>query len=83
MKLSAKFNIVLISITAIGLTLSGFLSYRVLQENARQEVIERAGLMMESAAAMRAYTIEEIKPLLLPHMQNRFLPQTVPAYAAT
>jgi protein-histidine pros-kinase len=83
MKLSAKFNLVLISITAVGLSLSGFLSYRVLRENARQEIVERAGLMMESARAMRSYTIKEVKPLLIPHMQNQFLPQTVPAYAAT
>ncbi|HEX9583071.1 MAG TPA: DUF3365 domain-containing protein [Gammaproteobacteria bacterium] len=83
MKLSFKFNLVLISITLVGLCLSGLLSYRVLQENARQEVVERAGLMMESALAMRGYTIEEIKPLLVPHMQQRFLAQTVPAYAAT
>jgi protein-histidine pros-kinase len=83
MKLGAKFNLVLISITAVGLSLSGFLSYRVLKENTRQEVIELAGLMMESALAMRGYTITEIKPLLIPHMQNQFLPQSVPAYAAT
>lgn len=83
MKLSTKFNLVLISITVVGLFLSGFFSYRVLQENARQEIIERAGLMMESALAMRGYTIEEIKPLLVPQMENQFLPQTVPAYAAT
>lgn len=83
MKLSFKFNLVLISITIVGLCLSGFLSYRVLQENARQEVVERAGLMMESALAMRGYTVEEIKPLLVPHMEDRFLAQTVPAYAAT
>ena len=83
MKLSTKFNLVLISITVVGLCMSGFFSYRVLQDNARHEIVERAGLMMESALAMRGYTIEEIKPLLVPHMENRFLPQTVPAYSAT
>ena len=32
---------------------------------------------------MRGYTVGEIKPLLVPHMSETFLPQTVPAYAAT
>ena len=38
---------------------------------------------MDSAGAVRSYTVEEIRPLLQPHMENDFLPQTVPAYAAT
>jgi protein-histidine pros-kinase len=32
---------------------------------------------------MRGYTVGEIRPLLMPHMQDTFHPQTVPAYAAT
>jgi HAMP domain-containing protein len=55
----------------------------VLQANARDEVLQRAGLMMDAARAMRGYTIDEIKPLLVPHMTEVFFPQTVPAYAAT
>jgi protein-histidine pros-kinase len=82
-KLSAKFNLVLISVFVAGLALTAFLSYRILQENARREIVGQAGLMMEAALAMRGYTVGEIRPLLAPHMQTEFLPQTVPAYAAT
>jgi hypothetical protein len=39
--------------------------------------------MMEASLAVRAYTVGEIQPLLAPHMGDRFLPQSVPAYAAT
>jgi len=83
MSLTAKFNLVLIAVFSLGLAVTGFLSYSILQANARNEVIERAGLMMESALAVRGYTVDEIRPLLAVQMKKEFLPQTVPAYAAT
>jgi HAMP domain-containing protein len=83
MSLIAKFNLVLIAVFSLGLAIAGALSYKILQDNARHEVIERAGLMMESALAVRSYTVNAIRPLLAPQMNDVFLPQTVPAYAAT
>ncbi len=83
MKLTVKFNLVLILVFAIGLGITGVLSWNILQENARKEVIERAGLMMEAALAVRSYTVSEIRPLLALQMTKEFLPQSVPAYAAT
>lgn len=83
MSLTAKFNLVLFAVFSLGLAVTGFLSYSILQANARNEVVERAGLMMESALAVRGYTIDEIRPLLADKMKKEFLPQTVPAYAAT
>ncbi len=83
MKLTLKFNLVLILVFAVGLGVTGGLSWNILQENARKEVIERAGLMMEAALAVRSYTVSEIRPLLALQMTKEFLPQSVPAYAAT
>ena len=83
MKLVVKFNLVLITVLALGLILTGTLSYRILQQNARNEIVERAGMMMEAALAVRSYTVSEIRPLLALQMKTNFLPQTVPAYAAT
>lgn len=83
MKLVVKFNMVLIGVLALGLLLIGTLSYRILQQNARNEIVERAGMMMEAALAVRSYTVSEIRPLLALQMKTTFLPQTVPAYAAT
>lgn len=83
MSLTTKFNLVLIAVFSLGLTVSGFISYSILQDNARNEVVARAGLMMESALAVRGYTVDEIRPLLAEQMKKEFLPQTVPAYAAT
>jgi protein-histidine pros-kinase len=55
----------------------------MLQANAQRETLREAGLMMDSALSMRAYTSEEIVPLLNAQMATQFLPQSVPSYAAT
>ena len=83
MKLIWKFNLVLLSIFMLGFLIAGFISYRALQANAREEILQNARLMMESALAARNYTIAQVKPLLDTQMKYVFLPQTVPAYAAT
>ena len=83
MKLRLKFNLVLTIIFLIGLTISGFVSYQLLQENARKEVVRNAGLMMATALAIRGYTVNNVKPLLADKLKDNFLPETVPAFAAT
>jgi len=83
MKITTKFNLVLISVFTIGLIIFAFVSYNVLQKNARDEVINQAGMMMEAALAIRGYTVKEIRPLLKPLLKETFLPQSVPSYAAT
>jgi protein-histidine pros-kinase len=82
MGLRLKFNLVLSITTAICLFLVGTFGNQILQDNARQEVIEKARIMMESALAVRHYTVNEVKPLLAVQQRRKFLPQTVPAYAA-
>ena len=83
MKLTLKFNLVLIVVFSIGLAITALLSWNILQANAKKEVTERAGLMMESALAVRGYTVSEIRPLLRLQMKKVFVSQSVPAYAAT
>ena len=81
-KLQQTFNVVLVCVFSLGLVLAGVLSYSILIDNAREEVVERAGIMMEAAQAIRSYTVQEVRPLLAAGMAEEFLPQTVPAYAA-
>ena len=83
MKLIWKFNLVLLAIFLVGFAISGYVSYNVLQKNAREEVLQHARLMMEAALASRTYTNTQVKPLLETQLKYVFLPQTVPAYAAT
>ncbi len=83
MKLIWKFNLVLLAIYAIGFGVAGYVSHVVLQANAREEILQNARLMMESALASRNYTNTQVKPLLETQLKEKFLPQSVPAYAAT
>lgn len=83
MKLIWKFNLVLLGIFALGFLVAGYVSYHALQANAREETVQNARLMMEAALASRNYTTGQIKPLLDVQMRYNFLPQSVPAYAAT
>ncbi|MCG8313957.1 MAG: DUF3365 domain-containing protein [Pseudomonadales bacterium] len=83
MGLRLKFNLVLLLTSLVGLGLAGYFSYELLQKNARDEVLDAARIMMESAIAVRSYTVNEIKPLLKVQQRRNFISQTVPAYAAS
>jgi HAMP domain-containing protein len=82
MKLIVKFNLVLGLVFAIAFLAVGYVSNRLLQRNARQEILENARIMMEAALAVRSYTNTQIKPLLDTQLKYSFLPQSVPAYSA-
>jgi protein-histidine pros-kinase len=85
MKLLTKFNIVLIIFFGAGGILLAQLARNFLLNNARNQVVQQAELMMAGAKATREYTNDQIKPLLLknPDHEINFLPQTVPAFSAT
>ncbi len=83
MSLRLKFNLSLLAVMALGLAVSGFFLRDLLQKNARDEVLHEAGLVMESALAIRAYTVDHVRPRLQKQLEEEFLPQTVPAFAAT
>jgi HAMP domain-containing protein len=82
-KLLFKVNILLVIVFLLGLAASYTVAQRLLLANARLEIQGNARIMMESALAVRAYTVSQIKPLLDTQMRYRFLPQSVSAYAAT
>jgi HAMP domain-containing protein len=83
MKLLVRLNIVFV----IAFTLAGWIAHEVFtslqRADAQREVLATAGLMLDSALASRAYTANEIDPLLVGHMQDSFPPQSIPFYAAT
>ena len=83
MGIRLKFNLVLSVVFLVGLAVTGVISRSLLQQNARGEVVRNAELMMESALAIRAYTVNRIKPQLEAQLRVKFLPETVPAFAAT
>jgi HAMP domain-containing protein len=85
MKLLGRFNLIFILVFGIGLAAAAWLAYLFLRDDAKSTVLSQARLMMETTLATRAYTAADIAPLLAKDQRHDrdFLPQTVPAFAAT
>jgi protein-histidine pros-kinase len=85
LKLLAKFNLILLALFVPGSVLIGIVAYQFLMSNARNQVIQQAELMIQSARSTRQYTADGLAPLLetVPDHDTRFLPETIPFYAAT
>ena len=82
MGLRLKFNLALVVVFAIGFAASAYVSDRLLETNARDEVLRNAGLMMEAALSMRGYTVGHVRDKLA-QKDDEFFPESVPAFAAT
>lgn len=83
MSLRLKFNLVLIAVFVLSLIGAAVYYNGYLERNAITNVQQNSQVLMETALAIRSYTTDEIKPHLDPMNEKRFLPQTVPAFAAT
>src|SRR5581483_10849775 len=85
MKLLAKFNLVLLLVLGSCFVAAVLHAHSFLRSDAREQVVEQARLIMETMRSARDYTTKQIKPLLQNQQEHlrAFLPQTVPAYAAT
>ena len=82
MGLRAKFNLVILAAFAVGFLLAAVALNRVFIDNAREQVLGNARIMMTAANAIRNYTVQELVPLLPAEHDGKFVPETVPAYAA-
>ena len=83
MGIRLKFNLVLIAVFLLGFAVAGWTSHELLQRNARDEILRNARLIMDTSLAIRGYTISQVRPHLELQLMRTFLPQSVPAYAAT
>jgi HAMP domain-containing protein len=85
MKLLAKFNLILLVIFGAGGLLISQLAYSFLMDNARNQVLEQAKLMMASGKSVRDYTANDLSPLLQqnPRHRVRFLAESIPFHGST
>ena len=83
MSLLFRINLALGAVFIAAALIVGYACRAILEANAQREVFAEAGLMLDSALAIRAYTANEILPLLSERIQDEFPPQSVPFYAAT
>jgi protein-histidine pros-kinase len=65
-----------------GWALAGVFSYELAYSNARRQVLNEAAILSGQASALSDFTVKEIAPLLVGQFNQRFLPQSVPAWVA-
>lgn len=82
MGLRAKFNITLLAAFAVGFAVAAFVLHSVFIDDAREEVLNNARIMMTAANAIRSYTADDLVPLLPMERDGKFVAETVPAFAA-
>jgi protein-histidine pros-kinase len=78
----AKFNLMVLAVAVVGVGLFALAADPLVDGVARDEVLQSARIMMDSAAGARKYTSEQITPLLKGRIEHQFYPQAVSAYAA-
>lgn len=83
MQHSIRLNLLFVLVFLAGLLVSGFIARKLLNEEVHEETVQSALLMMESALAVRSFTIDEVQPLLSAGNERNFQSASVPAYAAT
>lgn len=82
MKIRTRFNLALLLVFVPAFVIGICITHTLLVNNAKRDVLANAGLMMETATAVRGYTLDHVSPQLRPLMQDAFLAETVPAFAA-
>jgi HAMP domain-containing protein len=96
-KLSTKFNLVLILVFVVGISLSGAALANILHQRAQFEVTAQVTLLMQTMNSIRDYNQAHITPLLTKELETQayidpvlggeletvppFVPESVPTYA--
>jgi protein-histidine pros-kinase len=82
MSLRFKFNVVLIAAFCLGFAATAFLIKANFEREARSEAIQTARVMLAAADAIRTYTTNVVEPLTGFEHDGKFVPASVPAFAA-
>ncbi|MDZ8106380.1 MAG: DUF3365 domain-containing protein [Nostoc sp. DedQUE12a] len=84
LKISAKFNLLLILVFIVSILGSGIALSSVLQGRAQNEVTSQAQILIQMVNAVRNYTQVRIDPLLAPRLETNptFTPEIVPTFSS-
>jgi protein-histidine pros-kinase len=83
MRIELRFGVILAFCFVLGVMVAGYISYTLEFRQAREEVTEKAHVLLTTALSVRAYTVEEVADLIGElGNEKAFHPQMVPSYAA-
>ena len=82
MNLETRFASIIAFCCALGVAIAGMISYRLESRQASEDIRQRADLLLETAMAVRTYTVDEVAPVVKALQATDFHPAQVPSYAA-
>src|SRR6202000_2601341 len=80
--LRTKFNLVILAAFVVGFAFAAFVGQRSSVASARDQALQQTLLIVPAANAVRSNPADELDALLPMEKADKFVPQTVPAYAA-
>ncbi len=82
MGLRGKFNLAVCAAFLVGFALAATALQQLSLAQARAQVLQNARIMMSAADAIRHYTVKEVAPVVGFDSGGKFIPASVPAFAA-
>ncbi len=84
LKLGTKFTLLLTLVFVGGIIISGVTLSSAMQRKAEDEITTKAEILTETMNSVRAYTNEQVRPLLADKLaaSPTFISETIPAYSA-
>jgi HAMP domain-containing protein len=84
LSLSTRFTLILSGVFLVGIAIGGFAYWRTLQQRAQEEITSQGLLLIETMNAVRGYTTEHVRPLLVEDLSTspKFISEIVPAFSA-
>ncbi|HXP97502.1 MAG TPA: DUF3365 domain-containing protein [Telmatospirillum sp.] len=83
MRIELRFGVILAFCFVLGVMVAGYISYTLEFRQAKEEVTEKAHVLLTTALSVRAYTVDEVASLVGElGTEKEFHPQMVPSYAA-
>lgn len=82
MRIETRFTWIIAFCFCFGVSIAGYISYKLEARHAYEEVKLKADMLLETALSVRAYTVDEVAPVLKTIKGDEFHASQVPSFAA-
>lgn len=82
MRIETRFAWIIAFCFCLGVSVAGYISYRLEMRQAQEEINQQAAMLLETALAIRAYTVSDVAPAVRRLPESEFHQAQVPSFAA-